>query len=186
MNNRLTVMPPDKMDIDSLITWVKGRATESANVCEEGEQFYQRLKGHHNSIADLMGEMERLKKSENASKEDLEFIVDTVSDAIEAINSLVTGTPLEHALIETLEEEVYAGAQAEEIRKTYDAAAGKFLSAYLKHKARLGLNTQEEVSQITGLNRRQISSIENAKHKPQFKTIKRIADRFGVDITEFI
>lgn len=186
MNNRMTVVPPERMDIDSLIAWVKGRAMESANVCEEGEQFYQRLKDYHQNIAGLMGEMERLKKSDNAEKEDLEFIVDTVSDVIEAINDLVAGTPLEYSPIEQLEEDIYSGSKAEIIKKANRDLSDKFLTAYMKHKVRLGLNTQDEVAKLTGLNRRQISKIENSKHKPQFKTIKKIADRFGVDISEFM
>lgn len=183
MSGQLTIAPPEKMDIDSIITWIKERAVESARLCEEGEQFYQRLKGYHQNIASLMGEMAKLKQSNNSSQEDLEFIVDTVSDTIEAINNLVNGSPLEHFSVEALEDDINKTVN---IKQAAQRSNDKFLNAYIKHKVRLGLTTQEEVAQLTGLNRRQVSAIENAKHKPQFKTIKKIADRFGADIGEFI
>ncbi len=60
-----------------------------------------------------------------------------------------------------------------------------FLNKYNERKAKLGLNTQQEAAEIMGISRRYISQLERGKHRPQFKTLKKLADGLGVEISYF-
>jgi DNA-binding XRE family transcriptional regulator len=59
-----------------------------------------------------------------------------------------------------------------------------FVAKYSFHKARLGLRTQNDVAELTGIDRRQISRIENGT-KPQFRTLQKIAQAFSISVEEF-
>lgn len=61
----------------------------------------------------------------------------------------------------------------------------EFLKKYASLKARAGLATQEDVAKKTGLSRSYIAVIETGEHKPQHKTLQKLAKAFGVDVAEF-
>jgi transcriptional regulator with XRE-family HTH domain len=46
---------------------------------------------------------------------------------------------------------------------------------------RRALITQEELSRLTGLDRVTISRLERGHHKPQFRTMKKIATALGLE-----
>ena len=60
-----------------------------------------------------------------------------------------------------------------------------FRKNYFEIKEKLGLKTQKDVSARTGINVRQISKIEGGQ-KPRYSTIKKLADGFGVPVSNLI
>ena len=104
----------------------------------------------------------------------------------ESINAINNGSTIsaEAVKIDDAEREIF-GETLHDVDREYNASSERFLKVYLFHKSRLGLTTRDAVSRLTGINSRYISEIESGKHKPQFKTIKKIADGFGVDVSEF-
>ena len=76
--------------------------------------------------------------------------------------------------------------------KAYAKAARKvdqknnlFLKKYVSLKAKAGLSTQADVAKKTGLARSYIAVIESGEHRPQQKTLQKLAAAFGVDVSEF-
>jgi DNA-binding XRE family transcriptional regulator len=189
-NNYLSNLPPESMDLEVLLDWVRNRAQESNSLCQEAKVYYDQLGKYHADIAQLMAELSQL-KNENSREatEEAKNIVETVWEVFQAIHTLQTkeGLPSEDSQnLDEIEKELLSNQKGKMARESNQREANFFLEKYNHHKARLGLLTQEDVSKLTGLDRRQISVLEQGKHKPQFKTIKRIADAFGVPVKEFM
>lgn len=184
--NKLAAISPDTLDLAQLTEWVKNQAAASAAICAEAEAFYKKLKRHHANIAELMAESNRLRKEDPSNVEEMRNIAETIQEVVEAMSHLTEGTPLEFLSADDGEKEFLSSADGKEAQDQADRSKKKFLQAYIKHKDRLGLVTQQDVAHLTGLDRRYVSSIENGKYKPQFKTIKKIADAFGAKVEEFI
>ncbi len=77
--------------------------------------------------------------------------------------------------------------------KEYKEAAGlevqranEFLKKYFSLRAKAGLGTQAEVARKSGVHRSYIAVIEKGGHKPQQKTLQKLAKAFGVEITELL
>jgi DNA-binding XRE family transcriptional regulator len=62
----------------------------------------------------------------------------------------------------------------------------EFLRKYFSLRARAGLSTQSDVARRSGLHRSYIAVIEKGGHKPQQKTLQKLAKAFGVEITELL
>ena len=75
----------------------------------------------------------------------------------------------------------YKGATAKE-----DEKAQRFLKKYSSLKAKAGLATQAEVAKKSGLSRAYVAVIEAGRHRPQHKTLQKLAKAFGVDIAELL
>lgn len=188
-SNHMVILPPESMDLGVLLDWVRGRAQESNSLCQEAESFYKQLGKYHTDIAELMAELSQLKNSKSPEAlDEAKNIVETVSEVLQAMHTLSTGEGLpseDSQSVDEIEHGLLSSAEGQTARKQNDEEAKSFLDKYNHHKARLGLLTQEDVSKLTGIDRRQISVLEQGKHKPQFKTLKRIADAFGVSVNEF-
>lgn len=61
-----------------------------------------------------------------------------------------------------------------------------FLKKYFSWKAKAGLKTQVEVAKAAGIGRTQITVLESGEHMPQQKTLQKLANAFGVDVTELM
>lgn len=61
-----------------------------------------------------------------------------------------------------------------------------FKKKYFLQKAKAGLSTQSAVSKKTGIPRSYIAVIETGKHRPQQKTLQKLARAFHIDVTELI
>jgi DNA-binding XRE family transcriptional regulator len=72
------------------------------------------------------------------------------------------------------------------LRRRDEARVQRFLKKYfsLKHKA--GLKTHAEVGKVAGLGRTQVTVLESGEHMPQQKTLQKLANAFGVDVTELM
>lgn len=173
------------MDIDTVIEWGKNMATESSKVCHEAEIFHNKLKRHHANMAVLLSELQQLKGNPETKKADLGEVFDTMVEVAEAIAHLTQGTPLASVSIEDVESSALASEEGMKAQKELSDEEEYFLKKYFHYKSQLGLKTQVDVERLTGIDRRYISLIERNKVKVQFKTIKKIADGFGVDISEF-
>ncbi len=140
------------------------------------------------------------KKEQSAEKERIASIVDLCfayereEDPAERENILrtleeIAGNETVHVPTETLEqfesqlvktEPHYAQAEKADRQRSEE-----FLKKYSSLKARVGLATQEDVAKKSGLSRSYIAVIESGEHKPQHKTLQKLAKAFGVDVSEF-
>lgn len=185
----LQVLSPKSLSFDEMLAWIKGQADKAAAMCRDAETHYHRLQTYHRSISEIIAEAVELRSKPGDHREEIEElgnVAGEVFEAINAINSNATDSQMAGGVtIEEAEREIL-GEELTVARDEHAASTAKFLAAYNWHKARLGLKNRSEVASRTGINERYISEIESGKHKPQFKTIKKIADGFGVDIKEFI
>jgi DNA-binding XRE family transcriptional regulator len=67
-----------------------------------------------------------------------------------------------------------------------DEKAQRFLKKYSSLKAKAGLATQAEVAKKSGLSRAYVAVVETGQHRPQHKTLQKLAKAFGVDVTELL
>ena len=188
MTASLGVTRPESMDFDSLIEWSKNAAVAAHEKCSEVEAYFNAMKRHYGNITQLLARMQVLREEEAPENgEEAQEIVDTLMEVIEAMEALMSeriddgGVALqddEKAILET--------PSGKEAAKQLEAEGKAFREAYFHHKARLGLTTQEDVGKLTGINRRHISAIERGVHRPQFRTLKKLADAFGIDVTKLI
>jgi DNA-binding XRE family transcriptional regulator len=190
-NGSLVVLPPESMSLDSLCEWIKNRASASAHKCGEAEDYYKALKGYHQNIAKLMQRLTELKSTPvqggDELGEELQSIAEATVEILEAMESLRLDNNLlsESAEdIENVERRMIRSQDGALAKAQVEQEAEVFLKNYRSIKAKLGLHTQQDVAELTGIDRRYISIIENGKHRPQFKTIKKIADAFGVDVSK--
>lgn len=188
LNRKLVSIPPGNMDVDSLISWCGQQFATSAGLFEEAEQYCKDLKHHHKHLAELMGMLQELKKN-NPPREEIEEVVDTASEVIEAIKALQEnrfGLDEQGKDLDSIEDEFVATEVGKTAADELQSDVERFMKNYNTLKAKLGLMTQQEVAKLTGIDRRYISIIESGKHRPQFKTLKRLADAFGVELDQLI
>ncbi len=62
----------------------------------------------------------------------------------------------------------------------------RFLKKYSSLKAKAGLATQAEVAKKSGLSRAYVAVVETGQHRPQHKTLQKLAKAFGVDVAELL
>ncbi|WP_413582387.1 helix-turn-helix domain-containing protein [Bdellovibrio sp. HCB288] len=190
MDANLKLVKPEEINPENVYAYIMQAASETSKKCEEAKAFFDFMQNQHKAIASLMEEAEslRVKKAETGLDEDevdeLNNILDTAVEIMESINRVRSRKTIaeDSMSIDDIDQQLELKDSSVE-EKNFSS---KFLTAYLKHKNRLGLKTQEDVAELTGLDRRYISNIERAKYRPQFKTIKRIADAFGADVSEFM
>ncbi len=188
-SRKLFSAPPESMNVNSLIVWCKKQFTTSAEVFKEAEEKYGNLKKHHQNLSELMGLLQEIKKKEKPDKNEVNEIIETASEVIGAIQSLADGRyglsedslSVEGARAKFLDTDEGKTAKAE-----LQQEIGTFIKNYKALKAKLNLETQQDVADLTGIDRRYISIIEKGKHKPQFKTLKRLADAFGVEMDQLL
>jgi DNA-binding XRE family transcriptional regulator len=75
----------------------------------------------------------------------------------------------------------YKAAAAKE-----DDKAQRFLKKYSSLKAKAGLATQAEVAKKSGLSRAYVAVVETGQHRPQHKTLQKLAKAFCVDVAELL
>ena len=190
MTALLKVSTPESMDPDTLVEWSKNAATAASQACSEARSYFERMKKHYDNVTELMSRLQMLREEQGPGWQDeAQEIVDTWLEIIDAMGSLALERTDDHVSMQTLEDderELLETGEGRAAAMRVDQEARAFLLVYTKHKARLGLKTQDDVARLTGINRRHISAIERGAHKPQFRTIKRLADAFSVDVTEFM
>lgn len=187
-NNHITLLPSDSLNFEELLDWVRNLAQESSSFCQEVQEYYQQLGKYHKDIANLMAELSQLKVNKDEERiEEARNIAETALEVFEAMRAFMgkTSFPSQDAqTIDELETELLETERGQKAKELNQKDAENFLKKYNFHKTRLGLLTQEDVSKLTGIDRRHISVLEQGKHKPQFKTLKKIADAFGIHLNE--
>ncbi len=189
-NTQIKEVPLEAMTVEQKLEWVKAQATKSASMCEEAKQYYEDLQVHHTNIAKLMQKLVSLSKEKETPEvlEEIENVAYTVSEVIEAINDMkeskssLSDDSLE---IEQYEEEFLDSDEGKKGSELYNQNKDTFLKKYIELKEKLGLKTQQEVADLTGIDRRQISRLEAGNHRPQFKTLQKLASGFGIKVADF-
>ena len=185
---KIAITPLENMSSKSLTKWLSDRFSESREIYKEASQYYNEMKRHHQHLSELMKMLSKKKK--NYDKDHIENIAITASEVIDAIVSLRNNTfnlNDESTDIEKADKEFIPNEKDYlEAKKKLKEDIEIFMKNYTTLKSALGLKTQDDVANLTGIDRRYISVIEQGKHKPQFKTLKRLADAFHVEVSELI
>lgn len=187
LDKKFVSIPPESMDADSLIEWLGKQFNRSAEYCQEAEAFYSTMKSHHSHLSELMAIMREL-KGRNAPTGEIREVADTASEVLEAIKALSKQEEESSDAkdIDAVEAEYLNTEEGKSSSADLKIDIDKFLKNYTSYKSKLGLKTQQDVANLTGIDRRYISIIEGGKHKPQFKTLKRLADSFGIEVDQLI
>jgi len=190
MTASLKLHKPESMDPDTLIEWSKNAAAAASHRCTEARDYYDAMHIHYENVTQLLAALQELREKQLPGwQEDAVEAIETLTDVVEAMDTLANERVEDHEQHETLEAEeaaLLSTSSGREAAVALDNDAKAFLSVYLRHKARLGLKTQDDVATLTGISRRHVSAIERGMHKPQFRTLVKLADAFGVEVTEFI
>jgi len=185
--NKLQSIPPTNLSPEEILVWIKNQAEKTSAMCDEARQHWERLQNYHKNVAELMSELVALEKKQGDNRDAIQEIAEAAEEVFEAIIAVNTDRMISNEAVEIGEaERELLGDENSEIDRQYEASRQKFLRAYNSYKSKLGLSNRDEVAKLTGINARYISEIESGRHKPQFKTVKRIADAFGADVTEFL
>jgi len=107
---------------------------------------------------------------------------------IEAIEELFM-PPHESAIrnastLDEFEAEILSIPAGRRVKQELDARNAAFLDNYRALKERSGLNTQAKVARRANLSLTTIQSIESGRVRPQFRTLQKLADAFGVSVNE--
>jgi len=186
-SNNLKLVSPETMSQEDALEWAKNCFAKAAQICTEARDYWETMHKHHANLSELMAELKLL----NDSVEDRERrteILEVAQEVLEAIIDLRNGMQTISKGSVSLEDlDTDWKNSREDYRKASELLERRyhlFLENYTNLKHKLGFKTQEEIARITGIDRRQISRIETGKSKPQFKTISKIADAFGVKASD--
>lgn len=186
MKSKFEKKPPNKVNRKTLLPFierVKRQSTENYNELTERQKL---IKAQHEYLEDIYKNAELLVKSKSWSAGEKNQADELISEALETIETI---DEIQQGI--TIEEE---SIKIEELENKIVCSQGlsnpnfnrRFFDTYYRYKDKLGLRTQEDMAQLTGLDRRYISKIERSEHRPQYKTLKRFADAFGIDVSELI
>ena len=85
---------------------------------------------------------------------------------------------------ETFRRSVEADPELGRLDEAHRADRADFFRRYQEAKARSGLTTYREIAAKAGVSVTTVQAVESRVGKPHFRTIKKLADAFGVDVTE--
>ena len=85
---------------------------------------------------------------------------------------------------ETFRRSVEADPELRRLDEAHRADRAEFFRRYQEAKARSGLTTYREIAAKAGVSVTTVQAVESRVGKPHFRTIKKLADAFGVDVTE--
>lgn len=187
MSAHIKALDPEKMSREDGLAWVKNCFTKAAHFCDEAREYWEEMHTHHQNIRELLGDLQEL--DDDPKNRDKQIsILEVVAEISEAISDLAKG---QHSLTKDSMSIDNFDNELKKSDKNYEKAAKKvderyriFFENYNNLKAKLGYTTQEEVAKLTGIDRRMISRIEKGETKPQFKTIVKIANAFGVEVSD--
>jgi DNA-binding XRE family transcriptional regulator len=182
----------EDMSFDDRCEWAKNMFLKSENFFDDAKSYWTEMHQHSVSMRTLWEKFIELRKG---NTQEVSEDISEVFDVMAAVSSYMDMLRKQH-FAKTFDDEIQdlddwkaeldTSDEIGNAKREASEALEIFRKAYLKHKSRLGLDTQESVAQLTGLDRRHISRLENGAVKPQFKTIKLIAEKFGAPIEEFL
>ena len=123
------------------------------------------------------------------AQEEIKEIAIIMNSVFEAMNLLKTKNYNELQDLEIKDaDDLYKKMRQEipSVKLELDEKINRFIQTYNHCKMKLGLKRQEDVALLTGLDRRHVSRIESGKVKPQFKTLKLLAEKFNTPIEDFL
>jgi DNA-binding XRE family transcriptional regulator len=132
-----------------------------------------------NAREDLATYLNAFNKSQQAGdEEEQEYLVNAIQEIFE-IDSAEDSPDLE-----AWEAQVTASLTGRAAAKELRDETNRFFKVYQQHKARCNLATIRAVAEAAGLSPTTVQAIEKQRVKPQFKTIRALADAFGIKSEE--
>lgn len=183
MTALLKSLPLNEMSDEEVFELVKKTSAKGRKLCTEAELHFKEMKEHYDNITVLMEERNKPETDEE-EKRNIAAVLLQVFDAMESRRKREFNNFDENIQsVGDWEKEILATDSGKAANEEIEDERKKFISKYFFHKARLGLQTQNDVAELTGIDRRQISRIENGT-KPQFKTLQKIAQAFSIQVDE--
>ncbi len=184
VNTLLKIAPLEDMTPEEAFAALNKVAAEGRRLCSEAESYFQEMKEHYENITTLMEERSK-PETDDEEKRNIGLVLMQVFEAMtERRKKEFKNFDDEIEDVEDWEKQILSRDSGKEAYIELEKERNIFISKYMHHKSRLGLVTQQDVAELTGIDRRQISRIENGV-KPQFKTIQKIAQAFSVSVEEF-
>lgn len=181
----LKTVPLEAMTEEERSEWIKKIAARGSQACSEASAYWKQMDAHYKNITVLMDEFKREKEEDERLN-----IMHVLVQVLETMTALRTRhfdlRDEDVTTVEDWEHKILSTEEGKRAAAEIDSEKAFFLQKYFQNKARLGLTTQQDVADLTGIDRRQISRIESAAVKPQFKTIERLAEKFGVPVEDFL
>ncbi|TVQ63818.1 MAG: XRE family transcriptional regulator [Phycisphaerales bacterium] len=113
-----------------------------------------------------------------AADNDTEAITELIGYALEILAGPIS-------MDDFVDEIVYSDPQELEVIERVDREREAFFDRYFELKAASGLETQADVAKKAGLSPTTVHAIESRSVRPQFKTLKKLAVAFGVEVSAF-
>lgn len=188
--NNLKLLEKPKLTAHELLQAASKSMLDLSDEYHKAERYAAAMKNYHQDLASLVKRVSEIKSILDAGLLAPTELVE-ISDEMDSINTateeIIAGVHELKSMTFNLDVKDIDDVEIDKDETTaLSASDDKFMKAYFAYKTKLNLTTQDDVARLVGLDRRQISNLENSKHKPQFKTIKKIAEGFGADIKEFI
>ena len=186
----------EKMSLDDQMVWFKTMFAKGAEECEVAKQYFEDMQTYQKDMSELVQEIVEIRQNSQLSAgekqeraDDIKYAVEQVIEAMEVRKKEFVDNhyvEIEEYDLEEWENELSSGEDGKISKEDLEKEIADFLKKYYSLKTKHGFETQQEVADLTGLDRRQISRLESGKVKPQFKTLQKIALAFGVDISDLI
>lgn len=187
MSRNLHVADKRELSKEQSMSKFKASLVQEAKEYRKIEAAAGALKEMYDSMASLVQAFNELDITSEEGIDEALNIIENFSEIQEQANDLRRGIfPRDSKTVEQIEAELLDTDEGKQAAKELDSEQQEFLNRYFKHKSALGLTTQKSVAELTGMHVQQISSLESGKYFPQFKTIKKIADAFGIAVTDLI
>lgn len=116
--------------------------------------------------------------SKAAADNDAEAVAELIGYAVEVLSGPATADDF-------VDEIVYSDPEELAVIERVDREREAFFDRYFELKAASGLETQADVAKKAGLSPTTVQAIESRSVRPQFKTLKKLADAFGVEVSAF-
>ena len=108
---------------------------------------------------------------------------------LRTLDEIVRNEPIELPTqsIEEWDDQLAAeDSEYRKLRSRDEKRVDVFLKKYFSLKAKAALKTQIDVAKAAGLERTHVTALESGQHMPQQKTLQKLANAFGVDVTDLM
>ncbi|MDH5681697.1 MAG: helix-turn-helix domain-containing protein, partial [Spirochaetota bacterium] len=117
--------------------------------------------------------------------EDVESLLETAFGLVHDMETMGGSTVTESKNLFDLEKRLLkTDSEYRKASDKLDKEEEYFLRRYTELKAAKGIKTQEEMARLSGISQSYISVIESGKHRPQMRTLLKLAETFGVGVNE--
>ncbi|MDH5681761.1 MAG: helix-turn-helix transcriptional regulator [Spirochaetota bacterium] len=158
---------------------------------DKGEILVGKAKAEYQFLEECLKDLNKLvryyvqREELGLDEEDVESLLETAFDLVHDMETMGESTVTESEDLFELEKRLLkTDNEYRKASEELDKEEEYFLRRYTELKASKGIKTQEEMARRSGISQSYISVIESGKHRPQMRTLVKLAETFGVDVNE--